>query len=174
MFHCALMQSPRVGKIFFESCHVSFSFSAACTTASLALVKKCLNGIEVDDKCLHEEYENLSEAEDKACFCGGLVKISEMLTSVEALLCHRNQGRVARLFFPGGGIFPNWFATTQATTTGTTTGTAVTTTAPIAAPTTAYTAVTTTAPDTTQTPQQIPATCPVQRPDFQVIVAVLD
>ena len=168
------MQSPRVGKIFFESCHVSFSFSAACTTASLELVKKCVNGIgiEVDDNCLHVEYENLSE--DKACFCGGLVKISEMLTSVEALLCHRNQGRVARLFFPGGGIFQNWFATTQAPTTATTTGTAATTTAPIAAPTTAYTAVTTTAPDTTQTPQQIPATCPVQRPDFQVIVAVLD
>ena len=170
MFHCALMQSPRVGKIFFESCHVSFSFSAACTTASLELVKKCVNGIEVDDKCLHVEYEHLSEAEDKACFCGGLVKISEMLTSVEALLCFRNQGRVARLFFPGGGILPNWFATTQATSTATTTGTAATTTAPIAAPTTANTS----APDTAQTPQQIPATCPVQRPDFQVIVAVLD
>ena len=81
-------------------------------------MKKCLNCIEVGEKCLHEEYENISE--DKDCFCGGLLKFSEMLTSVEALLCAGDQGRVARLFFPGGGIFPNLFAPTAGTTTAAT------------------------------------------------------
>ena len=39
-------------------------------------------------------FQNLTEVDDKACFCGGLVKYSEMLTSVEALLCssHLSQG----------------------------------------------------------------------------------
>ena len=126
--------------ILIISFNVSIFFSVECTTASLELVKKCLNGIEVDKKCLLKVYENMSE--DKDCFCGGLLKFSEMLSSVEALLCAGDQGRAARLFFPGGGIFPNLFATTQAPTTATT---AAPTTAPTAPSTTATTTVTTSA-----------------------------
>ena len=57
--------------ILIISFNVSIFFSVECTTASLELVKKCLNGIEVDKKCLLKVYENMSE--DKACFCGGLL-----------------------------------------------------------------------------------------------------
>ena len=32
-------------------------FSAECTTASLEIVKKCLDGIKVDAKCLSQVYE---------------------------------------------------------------------------------------------------------------------
>jgi len=61
-----------------------------CTTAnaSLELLKKCLDGIEFDRECLEEAHMNLTkEVDSKACFCGGLVKFSKMLTAVEALLC---------------------------------------------------------------------------------------
>ena len=68
-----------------------------CTTLSLVIVKKCLDIIQVDQKCILKIYENLSE--DEACFCGGLLKLLEMITSVEALLCNRNQVRESRLFF---------------------------------------------------------------------------
>jgi len=83
-----------------------------CTPASLEILKKCLIGVKVNDKCLHDIYENL--AEDKACFCGGILNYSEMITSVEALLCAEDQGRASRLFAPGGDLdlsFMNWFAT---------------------------------------------------------------
>ena len=45
-------------------------------------------------------FQNLVEGsmEDKDCFCGGLVKFSEMLTSVEVLLCGgEDEGRTAKL-----------------------------------------------------------------------------
>ena len=58
--------------------YVYIFFSVDCTTASLELVKKCLSGIEVDDNCLQRVYKNISE--DKDCFCGGLLKFSEMLS----------------------------------------------------------------------------------------------
>ena len=35
---------------------------------------------------------------DKACFCGGLVMFSQMLTLVEALQCSEDQGRMSKLF----------------------------------------------------------------------------
>jgi len=60
-----------------------------CTTASLELLKKCLDGIHVDQDCLDRMHTNLTEGsmDDQDCFCGGLVKFSEMLTSVGVLLC---------------------------------------------------------------------------------------
>jgi len=60
-----------------------------CTTASLELLKKCLDGIHVDQDCLDRMHTNLTEGsmDDQDCFCGGLVKFSEMLTSVRVLLC---------------------------------------------------------------------------------------
>jgi len=60
-----------------------------CTTASLELLKKCLDGIHVDQDCLDRMHTNLTEGsmDDLDCFCGGLVKFSEMLTSVGVLLC---------------------------------------------------------------------------------------
>ena len=131
--------------ILFQSCNVSIFFSVECTTASLELLKKCLDANKVDDKCLQKVYEKLSE--DKDCFCGGLLKFSEMLSSVEALLCAGDQGRVARLIFPGGGIFPNLLATTLAPTTATT-----------EAPTTGTTAAPTAAGSTTVAPKIAPNT----------------
>merc|ERR1719431_1115250 len=77
-----------------------------CTTASLDVLKKCLNGIHVDSVCLEEVNTNLTEVsmEDKDCFCGGLVKFSEMLTSVEALLCGgEDEGRTGKLAAEGDG-----------------------------------------------------------------------
>ena len=78
-----------------------FFFSAECTTASLEILKKCLDGIKVDAKCLSEVYEvcgytrmnsctgttevffqNLSG--DQACFCGGLAKLSLNVCSLDA------------------------------------------------------------------------------------------
>jgi len=60
-----------------------------CTTASFEVLKKCLDGIHVDQDCLDRMHKNLTEVsmDDQDCFCGGLVKFSEMLTSVKALLC---------------------------------------------------------------------------------------
>merc|ERR1719154_819133 len=58
-----------------------------CTTASLEVLKKCLNGVEVDRECLEEAHKTLTQVDNQACFCGGLVEYSEMVTSVEALLC---------------------------------------------------------------------------------------
>jgi len=82
-----------------------------CTPASIEILKKCLIGVKVNGKCLHDIYENL--AEDKACFCGGIVNFSEMLTSVEALLC-ADHGRASRLFAPGGDFdFMNLFGTSK-------------------------------------------------------------
>jgi len=58
-----------------------------CTTASLEVLKKCLDGgSEFDRECLEEAHTNLTE-DDKSCFCGGLVEYHEMLNSVETLLC---------------------------------------------------------------------------------------
>ena len=51
-------------------------------------------------------FQNLPK--DKACFCGGHLKFSQMMAAVEALLCDEteaeDQGRQSRLFFPGGGL----------------------------------------------------------------------
>jgi len=60
-----------------------------CTTASLEVLKNCLDGIHVDQDCLDRMHTNLTEVsmDDQDCFCGGLVKFSDMLTSVKALLC---------------------------------------------------------------------------------------
>jgi len=74
-----------------------------CTTASLEILKKCLDGdgIHVDRVCLEEVHSKLTEVsmDNHDCFCGGLVKFSDMLTSVEALLCpDENQGRVGTQF----------------------------------------------------------------------------
>merc|ERR1719154_617911 len=61
-----------------------------CTTASLEVLKKCLDGArEFDPECLEEAHTNLTE-DKKACFCGGLVEFHEMLNSVEALLCMKD------------------------------------------------------------------------------------
>merc|ERR1719500_955747 len=61
-----------------------------CTTASLEVLKKCLDGArEFDPECLEEAHTNLTE-DNKACFCGGLVEFHEMLNSVEALLCMKD------------------------------------------------------------------------------------
>merc|ERR1712137_773444 len=109
-----------------------FQPKTECTTASLEIVKKCLDGIKVDAKCLSEVYEKLSGDQD--CFCGGLVKFSQMLTSVEALLCAEDQGRVSKLFFA------NMFDLKQETTTPTTATSAAPTTTTTAAPTTTTTA----------------------------------
>ena len=99
---------------------------AECTTASLEILKKCLDGdgIHVDRVCLKEVhsvyclkvqlnqlllnyfFQNLTEVsmDNHDCFCGGLVKFSDMLTSVEALLCpDENQGRVGANAFFGNG-----------------------------------------------------------------------
>ena len=46
--------------------------------------------------------------DDKACFCGGLAKFSQMLTSVEAILCEaQDRAGAGRLFFASGR--KNWF-----------------------------------------------------------------
>ena len=128
MYHCAQThQRSRVG-FSFRSCNITVSILVECTTASLEIARRCLNGIEVDAKCLQKVNENLS-SKDKACFCGGIFKFSEMLASVVALLCAENQGRVERLFFPEG-IFQNLFGSPQAPT-------AASTAAPTTAPTTA-------------------------------------
>merc|ERR1712137_65646 len=140
-----------------------FQPKTECTTASLEIVKKCLDGIKVDAKCLSEVYEKLSG--DQACFCGGLVKFAQMLTSVEALLCAEDQGRVSKLFFA------NMFdlkeetstATTSATSTATTTGTGTTAATTTRAPrlifpnqgTTAATATTASTQSTTRAPRLI-------------------
>jgi len=62
-----------------------------CTTGNATLddvLKKCLDGIEFDRECLEEAHMNLAkEVDNKDCFCGGLVKFSKMLTTIEALLC---------------------------------------------------------------------------------------
>ena len=47
-------------------------------------------------------FQNLTEGpmDDKDCFCGGLVKFAEMLTSVEALLCggeDEGEGRTGKV-----------------------------------------------------------------------------
>lgn len=79
-----------------------------CTTASLQVLKKCLDGAEVDPKCLELEHTNFTEVDDKACFCGGLVEYSEMLTSVEALLCEdKSSNNLERTGF--GWCPQNWF-----------------------------------------------------------------
>lgn len=45
-------------------------------------------------------FQNLSD-EDKDCFCGGVLKYSEMLTSVKEILCDdQEQERQGHLFFP--------------------------------------------------------------------------
>ena len=49
-------------------------------------------------------FQNLTEVsvDNHDCFCGGLVKFSDMLKSVEALLCpDENQGRVGSNAFYG-------------------------------------------------------------------------
>ena len=112
-----------------------FSSSAVCTTTYLKIAKKCVTDIEVDFGCLKQLYEvcrceNVASVKlgsdsgsivlsffthnslfqnlpkGKACFCGGHLKFSQMLTSVAALLCDEteseDQGRQSRLFFPGG------------------------------------------------------------------------
>ena len=78
-----------------------FFFSAECTTASLEIVKKCLDGIKVDAKCLSEFYEVCGFTRmnnctgttevffqklsgDQACFCGGLAKLSLNVCSLDA------------------------------------------------------------------------------------------
>merc|ERR1719154_969161 len=62
-----------------------------CTTASLEVLKKCLDGgSEFDGECLEEAHMNLLTEDNKACFCGGLVEFHEMLNSVEALLCMKD------------------------------------------------------------------------------------
>ena len=71
---------------------------AECTTASLLIVKKCLDVYQIDRKCLQKVYESLSE--DNACFCGGLINLFEMINSVDALLCNKNRVRESRLFIP--------------------------------------------------------------------------
>ena len=81
------------------------------------MVKECLHGVQVNDRCLHEKYEvcsqiertyysllylfqNLSD-EDKVCFCGGIQYYSEMLTLLETILCDgQEQKRQGHLFFP--------------------------------------------------------------------------
>ena len=63
---------------------------------------------------------------DKACFCGGLVKFSQMLTVVEVLQCSEDQGRVSKLFF--ADLFNKETTTTTTTAANTTTTTAATTT----------------------------------------------
>lgn len=99
-----------------------------CTPASMEILKKCLIGVKVNGKCLHDIYENL--AEDKACFCGGILNFSEMLTSVEALLC-ADHGRASRLFAPGGDFdFMNLFATSKSPDNPVPTKSPATTTAP--------------------------------------------
>jgi len=90
--------------IYGSMCAVSMP-KTECTTASLEVLKKCLNGIHVDSVCLEEVNTNLTEVsmDDKDCFCGGLVKFSEMLTSVEALLCGgEDEGRTGKL--EAGGV----------------------------------------------------------------------
>merc|ERR1719341_2242293 len=48
--------------------------------------------------------------DDQDCFCGGLLKFSQMLNSVEALLCLETQGRVGsgKLFFGSGSKNLDW------------------------------------------------------------------
>merc|ERR1712147_210865 len=101
-----------------------------CTTAFLEILKTCIDGIRVDAVCLKKVHQDLSG--DKACFCGGLVKFSQMLTAVEVLQCSDDQPRGPKLFF--ADLFNK--GTTAATTAATTTASAMTTTT-TSAPTTA-------------------------------------
>merc|ERR1712071_561356 len=90
-----------------------------CTTASLEILKNCLNGIKVDAMCLKDVHQDLSE--DKECFCGGLVNFSRMLAAIEALLCSEDQERVSKLAFADLEALFKPTTTTAATTTTTAT-----------------------------------------------------
>jgi len=87
-----------------------------CTTASVEVLKKCLHGIHVDQDCLEEVQMNLTEGpmDDKDCFCGGLVKFAEMLTSVEALLCGgevEGEGRIGKVAAGDGDCYEDsWWS----------------------------------------------------------------
>jgi len=97
-----------------------------CTTASLEVLKKCLDGIHVDQDCLDRMHKNLTEVsmDDQDCFCGGLVKFSDMLTSVKALLCIEEdevRAGMGSLFWSGTKTKPS--TTTQSSTSSSSTST---------------------------------------------------
>jgi len=99
-----------------------------CTTASLEVLKKCLDGIHVDQDCLDRMHTSLTEAEvsmdDHNCFCGGLVKFSDMLTSVKALLClEEDEVRAGMGSFFRSGTKTKPSTTTQSSTTSSSTST---------------------------------------------------
>merc|ERR1719500_426620 len=85
-------------------------------TVSVEVLKKCLHGIHVDQDCLEEVQMNLTEGpmDDKDCFCGGLVKFAEMLTSVEALLCggeNEGEGRTGKVAAGDGDCYEDsWWS----------------------------------------------------------------
>jgi len=87
-----------------------------CTTASVEVLKKCLHGIHIDQDCLEEVQMTLTEGpmDDKDCFCGGLVKFAEMLTSVEALLCggeDEGEGRTGKVAAGDGDCYEDsWWS----------------------------------------------------------------
>merc|ERR1711971_1108177 len=105
----ALGQSVKDSRLHGSLC-LDSETKTECTTASLDLMKKCIDGVKVDSECLLEIHNNLADVDDKACFCGGLAKFSQMLTSVEAILCEvqgNDRAGAGRLFFASGN--KNWF-----------------------------------------------------------------
>ena len=58
---------------------------------------------------------------DKDCFCGGILKIFEMLSTIKKLLCLDDQGRESRLIFAELPWAPAQAPTIAPTTTGPTT-----------------------------------------------------
>ena len=96
----------------------------------LILLDKYLNTNSV---VTFQDFDN----DAKAYFCGGILKYSEMLTSINHLLCVEDQGRVSKLFFmpfwPSNQGTTTTAATTTAGTTATTTATATTQAATTAA-----------------------------------------
>ena len=82
-------------------------------------------------------FQDIDNDDKKAYFCGGILKYSEMLTSINHLLCVEDQGRVSKLFFmpfwPNNQGTTTTAPTTTAATTVTTTATATTQAATTAA-----------------------------------------
>jgi len=90
--HCSTLRM--LGQSLKDSMHhgslcVDLQLRTECTTASLEVLKKCLDGgSEFDRECLEEAHTNLTE-DNKACFCGELFKVYESLNSVKSLLCDK-------------------------------------------------------------------------------------
>ena len=71
-------------------------------TRCIAMIYACISSL-----ICHFQNLDMGSMDDQDCFCGGLLKFSQMLNSVEAILCEtQGNNRAGRLFFASGN--KNW------------------------------------------------------------------